>query len=72
MSMEEFKNKVDLMRQKAIRGEMTLEEVKESVAFLREHRRKSAVRVPSSSPAGKSAKPKAPLMNTDDLLKGLL
>lgn len=71
MSVEEFRLKVDVLRQKALRGEMTLEEVKESVAFLREHRKKSAVRaIPASSPSGKISL--TPKINSDDLLKGLL
>jgi hypothetical protein len=56
------------MRQKSLRGEMTLEDARAAVAYCREHRGKSQVRAPS---AAKPTTPKILNVSSKDLLKGL-
>jgi hypothetical protein len=68
MNQEELRNWIEQMRQKALRGEMTLDDAKAAVAYCREHRGKSAVRTPSAS---KPAAPKILNVSSKDLLKGL-
>ena len=70
MSMEDIKMKVDELRQKALAGTMSFEEVKAAVAFCREHRLKSGSSRPPAKPA-KAAVSLTPKLSADDLLGGL-
>lgn len=62
--MEDLKAQVDLLRQKALRGDLTLEECKKAVEFCRMHRG----RVVSRPTKGKAS---TLGVSSDDLLKGL-
>lgn len=72
MSMEDIKMKVDELRQKALAGTMSFDEVKAAVAFCREHRLKSgSSRPPTATKATKAALAGVPKLSADDLLGGL-
>lgn len=70
MTQEELRARIEDWRAKAVRGELTLEECKEIVAYCREHRGKTQ---PRPAPAGGKTSPvSTPRISADDLLKGLL
>jgi len=56
---------IDLLRQRALRNELTLEEVKRAVVLLREARGKAYM------PTTKAAKAAKPSVDTTKLLEGL-
>jgi hypothetical protein len=72
MNLEAIKNQVDLLRQKALRGEMSFEEVKAAVAFCREQRLKTGTsRPPTVAKPAKPATSVVPKLSAEDLLGGL-
>jgi len=63
----ELQSKITMWRAKAADGTITLEEMKEAVAALREGRRTAAV----SPERARTAKAKAAIPNADDMLAEL-
>lgn len=63
----ELQSKLSIWRQKAADGTLSMDELKEAVAFLRSDRKAAAV----SSPAKKTAKAKAAIPDADTLMKEL-
>lgn len=63
----EHQQRIAVLREKARSGDLTLDEMKEAISFLRQER----MAMPASAPKTKSVKAQAASIDADDLLKDL-